>query len=135
MNIHDSLNMILTGGSKFAEGFYYRFELEHPDISRHFAGLNMKLLAHMLTTSLLLVVNDFENPSESIKVYLRVLGTRHHHRHIEKADYAAWQNTLVASLAEFHGDQWTVELATQWNSALKMAIEQMLLGYDQSYHV
>ncbi len=135
MNIHESLSVILAGGSRFAESFYARFQLEHPEIFRHFEGMKMKQQAHLLTTSLVLIVGDFEKRTESIQEYLRVLGTRHHHRQIDKADYAAWQNSLEAALAEFHGTEWSPELARQWRSAMEMAIAQMIVGYSQQYHV
>jgi hemoglobin-like flavoprotein len=135
MDIHESLNAILASGSQFAEGFYQRFEREHPKIFEHFAGMNMKRQSHMLTTALVLVVGDFEKDTESIKEYLRVLGTRHHHRNIEKSDFSAWEVTLGAALAEFHGANWNANLAEQWRSALDKALEQMILGYDEQHHV
>ncbi len=135
MDIHQSLDSILASGSQFAEGFYQRFELEHPGIFRHFNGMNMKRQAHLLTTALVLVVSDYEKDTESIKEYLRVLGTRHHHRNIDKADFEAWEQTLLRFLSEFHQANWSEELSNQWQSALTKAIDQVLLGYENQHHV
>jgi hemoglobin-like flavoprotein len=135
MDIHESLNAILPRGSQFAEGFYQRFDREHPQIFRHFDGMNMKMQAHLLTTALILVVRDFEKNTESIKEYLRVLGTRHHHRRIVKSDFAAWEVTLRAALAEFHAAEWSAELDEQWRSALSKAIGQIYLGYDERHSI
>jgi hypothetical protein len=66
---------------------------------------------------------------------LRVLGTRHHHLNIDRADFQAWEITMGAALIEFHGANWNTELAEQWRRALDKAIEQVLLGYEDQHHV
>lgn len=135
MDIHQSLDAIRSSQGEFAETFYNRLAEDQPEIFRHFDGIDMKQQAHMLTIALFLIVADFEKPCTSIQEYLRVLGTRHHHRKIDQQLFAQWQETLLATLADFHATAWSRELALQWQSAIEAAIQQMFVGYDENHHV
>ncbi len=133
MKIHDSLDAILESSSNFAESFYYRLSELHPEVFRHFEGVNLKRQSSMLTTALVLVVKEYEKPNEALKYYLRLLGTKHERLEIDRDKFIPWQQALLTSLAEFHGADWDTELSRQWTEAIEIAIGQMMIGYDEDY--
>lgn len=135
MDLQASLHIVLEQGTQFSESFYQRLADDHPDVFAHFEGINMKHQAHMLNNSLLLCVQEGQVPSESLRYYLRILGTKHNQRKVERDAYALWTNTMLSCLERWHGDQWSPDLATEWRAALETATREMFAGYDEPFHM
>ena len=135
MNIQESLDTILATNTKFADQFYMNFAADHPSAFEHFAGVEMGHQVHLLTTGLILIVKEYANPNEAVKYYLRLLGTRHSRKGIERASYALWADSMLKTLSEFHDADWNEDLAKEWRDAIDIAIDQMIIGYDDPQHV
>jgi hemoglobin-like flavoprotein len=130
MLFRDSVNRVIDQeqGERFADRFYVKlFEL-FPEMEQFFRDLDMKRQAAMLTMSLQVVAQHYRRPQRNTRDYLIVLGERHHQRGISRGEYRKFQHALLETLAEFHGEQWTSELADTWNTAFSRAIDVMLEG-------
>ena len=71
----------------------------------------------------------------AVAMYLNYLGTKHHERGIEPDLYPKFRESLLASLEQFHGPDWDLDLARQWAEAIDRAILAMLEGYTRKFHV
>ena len=127
LDLETSLSEVLdTGCEHFAGRFYWTLLDRYPDLEPFFHGVNMQHQAAMLTMALQLVVQHHHQPRRSHRDYLRAIGERHTARGIARAHYEAFEDTLLAVLAEFHHDNWHDSLADEWRNAVRKAIEMML---------
>ena len=135
MDIHASLDKILASKTTFAESFYRRLEQEHPDVFAHFQGVDMRYQLNLLTMALIVIEKEYRSPNDAIKSDLRVLGTKHSRKQISREEFTRWTESMLNALAEHHGADWDDELCKDWHDAITIAIDQMLVGYDEHYHV
>ena len=130
MMIEDSLREILErSGERFADAFYRKLFEDFPDLRDFFEGVDLRQQAAMLTMALQVAVQHHCRPTRSTKDYLQVLGQRHHQRGVTKDNYPGFQDTLLVSLAEFHGKDWTQTLADEWRAAFDDALTVMHQAY------
>jgi hemoglobin-like flavoprotein len=85
--------------------------------------------------ALLAIERHYANSYAATEMYLKYLGTKHKKRDIPTGLYPLFADALLASLERFHGTDWDPELARQWGEAVDVAIETMLLGYEEHVHV
>jgi hemoglobin-like flavoprotein len=131
MNIHQSIKRILDSKEVLGDLFYSVFLNRYPEIQQYFEGVNMKRQAVLLTTALVLVEQNYSSSYPAIEQYLRYLGSKHHDRFIPFKIYEQWREAMLETLAQFHGSQWSEELAAQWRDAIDQTTELMLEGYEQ----
>jgi hemoglobin-like flavoprotein len=135
MEISESLEQILDATDLFGESFYELFLSTYPEVQEYFEGVNMSRQAVMLTMALTIVEQHATSQYPATKKYLRHLGETHYERGIPEELYEQWRDAMLETLYQFHGDQWDLQLATQWREAIEGAIKVMFQGYQRSVKV
>ena len=135
MNITESLDRILSSKDSLGELFYECFLTKFPEVQKYFSDVDMRRQSVLLTNALVLVHNYSEKGYLAIELYLQLLGTKHSDRKIPKELYPQWIEAMLASLEQFHGAEWSDQLASEWRGALDRATEVMFDGYAQRFHV
>jgi hemoglobin-like flavoprotein len=134
MDIHESLHRILGQETDLANRFYAAF-LERPGVREHFAGVDVRRQALLLTMSLMVMERHHLHPYSATNLYLKYLGTRHHDRKIPLELYPVFRDVLLEALADFHGPDWDAGLAAQWRAAIDGSAERMREGYQTRFRV
>jgi len=62
--------------------------------------------------------------------YLQLLGRDHQERGIAAKDFADWTESMIVTLADFHGDDWDADLEKQWRLAIGHSVAVMLEAYE-----
>jgi len=133
MAIEESVSRLLAEESAVGRLFYDRLLAQYPEVSEYFADTDLEQQAVVLTMALVMVETYFSHAYPASRHYLKVLGHRHHQREIPADLYSKFCECLLGTLAEFHGDDWTTELSTEWRDALDIASKAMLDGYKKPY--
>ena len=133
MAIEESVQRLLTEKSTVVRLFYDRFVAEEPKVREYFADTDLEQQAVVLTMALVMVENYFSHAYPATRHYLKVLGHRHHLRQVPADLYPKFCECLLRTLAEFHGDDWSTELSTEWRDALDIASKAMLAGYKKPF--
>ena len=131
MSIDESLEMILKQKDVAADLFYVVFLDSFPEVLQYFTGVNLRRQAVLLTRALVEVKNYFTGDYAATGLYLQYLGTRHHERGIPQDLYPKFRVALLQTLERLHGNDWSQELADQWQQAIDKATEEMFKGYSQ----
>jgi hemoglobin-like flavoprotein len=131
MNIQESLQQILQEKDRLAEMFYDYFLEEHPELRPLFAKVDFKRQRILLTTGLMVVERLYTHPAPAVEQYLQYLGTKHHELRVPRAAYAKWTEAMLVAMQQFHGEDWSDDLAQHWRSAIEQACELMFQGYEE----
>jgi hemoglobin-like flavoprotein len=134
MDIRDSIGQIFDSGTKLTDRFYEIFLERCPQAGPHFEGADMQSQSVMLTMALG-AVREHPKIKNGFKAYLRVLGTRHRRRNIPQEMYGEFAEALLATLEEFHGQDWDDALADQWRAAIGDVEKLMFEGYHKDFRV
>ena len=126
MDIQESIRRILTQESLVADLFYRVFLEQYPEVRRHFAEVDMRRQAVLLTVALQLVVQYYQHSFPAVGTYLQILGQEHNRRGVTGELYPKWRAALLATLSRFHGQDWDEALSGQWSEALELASQKML---------
>jgi hemoglobin-like flavoprotein len=129
MGIHDSLNHILHSKDEFGRLFYQQFLESYPDVNHHFARVDMKRQAIILTTALMVIERFYSHPTPAIELYMRYLGTKHRELGVGTADFPKFFESMFQTLKSFHGDQWNPDVERQWREAFERTTSAMFEGY------
>jgi hemoglobin-like flavoprotein len=135
MDILESLNCVLSQKELVGQQFYALFLGRHPEVRRHFEGVDLGHQALMLTISLLTVARPHRGGSPAAEAYLKYLGTRHHDRGVAPESYPKFRAALLDTLERVHGAQSNPGPASQWGEALDRTTGTMLEGHRQRFHV
>jgi hemoglobin-like flavoprotein len=130
-----SLHRILGNQTSLAELFYCGFLDQYPEVRQHFQGVDLKYQAALLTMALLVIERHHTASYPATETYLRYLGTKHHTRGVPAELFPHFRDALLATLEQFHGSDWDVGLAGQWQKAIAGATKTMLEGYEQHFTV
>ena len=130
MNISESVEAILSSEQLVGGQFYDRFFVECPHLRKYFDGVDMDRQSALLTSAIVLIETVHSRHSEGLSPYLRLLGKDHHARGISKEDFTDWTESMLRTLAEFHGDKWSKSLEQQWHQAISGSVKIMLQSYD-----
>ena len=131
MEIHASIEKIIRARDELAAMFYKRLFAEHPEFQRYFDDVDLQRQNRLLVTALMIIEAQATHPSSAIEVYLQHLGTRHHDMQIPKHLYDTWVETMLQTMQEFHGQEWTPDLEKRWRRAFRVAVDIMFQGYEQ----
>jgi nitric oxide dioxygenase len=131
MEIHGSVEKILRAKDELGTMFYKRLFAEHPEFKRYFDDLDLQRQNRLLATGLMIIEADATRPTSAIEVYLQHLGTQHHDMKIPKHLYDTWVETMLQTMQEFHGQEWTSDLEQQWRRAFRAAVDNIFQGYGQ----
>ncbi len=130
MNIRESVDEIFHARTRLTDRFYEVLFEQCPEAQRLFQGVDMNVQSVMLTMALG-AIREYPDINNAFRAYLRVLGTKHRSKGVPKELYANFLEALLATLEEFHGEDWDESLARQWTDACDEATELMLDGYDE----
>ena len=130
MTLTESVSQILSQTGALTPRFYERFFSQVPAAKPFFEATNMGHQAAVLRMSLQMIEQFFTHGYEAIGEYLRVIGVKHRERGIPTELYSEWRDTLLDTLAEFHGHEWDESLAEEWTRALNQSIDRMIEGYE-----
>ena len=129
MDIQESIRRILEQEGHVADLFYHVFLEQYPEVRQHFAAVDMRRQAVLLTVALQLVVQYYQHSFPAVEAYLRILGREHNQQGIARELYPKWREALLATLCRFHDQEWDESLSRQWNEALQLATAKMLAEY------
>lgn len=132
MNITQSIGKILESKDLLGGQFYDRFFTECPHLKQYFKGVDMDRQAAMLTSAIVLVETVHTKPGEGLSPYLRLLGKDHFDRGISVDDFTDWTESMLRTLEEFHGDDWSKKLEREWYAAMRSSIKIMLEAYEDT---
>ena len=130
MNIHQSLELVLSSKETFGRVFYDIFLIQHPDVKQFFANLDMDRQAVVLTNSLSHILYHYVKPTHTTRCYLKELGRRHAAFGIPRDAYPKFRRAMIESLRTVHGREWDGFLEFKWTEAFDSAIAAMLEGYE-----
>jgi hemoglobin-like flavoprotein len=131
VDIHESLKSILESKPVFGERFYRIFFERCPDAEALFTSIDMRRQALVLTMALTLFEQHYTHGYAAVEQYLKHLGNRHKERLVPAEMYSQWRDSMLVTLAEFHGDQWDDALEAQWTDAIDGVSQAMIDGYDE----
>jgi hemoglobin-like flavoprotein len=129
MELSESVEQIVSNESLALEAFYDRLFARYPEFRSYFSESRIKRQTVMLTMALA-SVKQYPDLRGSARAYLQVIGSKHRERGISRDLYHKFNEVLVETVAEFHGDDWTESLARQWTDALSLAVATMHEAYD-----
>ncbi|MDC0936226.1 globin [Pirellulales bacterium] len=130
MDISESLERVYSSTELLGSKFYKQFFMDCPEAKRFFAKVNMDRQAVVVTMALTLVKQYYVSPFAPSEAYFRYLGTQHRDWGIPQEMFEPWTTSMLKTLADLHGDDWSEQLQQQWESGLKAAIAQMFVGYE-----
>jgi hemoglobin-like flavoprotein len=130
MNISESIGKILESRDLLGGKFYDRFFVECPHLKMYFKDVDMDRQSAMLTSAIVLVETIHSKSSDGLSPYLRLLGKQHQERGISVDDYTDWAESMLRTLEEFHGDNWSKALEREWYAAMMKSVKIMLEAYE-----
>jgi nitric oxide dioxygenase len=102
--------------TQFATDFYDELFTRHPETRTLFAGTDMAVQRKKLMDSLVLVIENLENP-DVLTDAMRRLGGRHASYGVRDEHYAMVATALLHTFARHLGDEWTPEVKAAWIEA------------------
>lgn len=130
MDITDSVTEILKSNDLVGGQFYERFFNECPHLKSYFEGVDMKRQSALLTSAIVLVETIHSKDAVGLSPYMQLLGRDHQKRGISKDDFTDWTESMLRTLGEFHGDQWSESLEQEWRNAIGASVRIMLDAYE-----
>ncbi|MEX2188939.1 MAG: globin domain-containing protein [Pirellulales bacterium] len=129
MDISTSIERILLSRDLLGSTFYDVFFRRHPEVQRHFEGVNLVRQGVLLTMALVVIEQFHAHAYPATHRYLQYLGTRHDELGIPAETYPHFRDALLETLGLFHAGEWNAELADDWRAAIDKAYAAMLEGY------
>jgi nitric oxide dioxygenase len=115
--------------AEFAEDFYADLFARSPQARALFAGTDMSEQRKKLMDSLVLVMENLENP-DVLTGALRKLGQRHTQYGVQPEHYGLVGSSLLATFEKHLGTEWTPPVRQAWTDAYG-AISGIMLGGAQ----
>lgn len=134
MDLHQSVDRILAEGTMMTDRFYEMLFQRSPEAQALFEKTHMSTQSVMLSAALM-INKYYPDYPLAARQYLNVLGTRHARAGVPRELYPTFQEVLLVALEEFHGTDWSQDLARQWREATASAVQHVLEGYDRPAHV
>ncbi|AZG46678.1 globin domain-containing protein [Gordonia insulae] len=110
--------------------FYERLFDDHPEVRDLFSA-DMRAQASMLQEALVAVLDHLDDPAW-LQAHLGSLGARHAGYGVTPQMFGLVASTLVATMAERAGSQWTTPMTEAWEEALSAVAGLMLAGYPEN---
>ncbi|OLP18950.1 hypothetical protein BST81_08035 [Leptolyngbya sp. 'hensonii'] len=128
--LESSLAQIESRREEFSARFYEHLFTLRPDVQPLFSKTNMAEQQRMLMSALYLIVRNCQKPT-LFGPMLQGLGSRHIGYGTEGDCFPDMGRALVATFAEYLGDQWSADLETAWLTAFGEISRHMLAGVKQ----
>jgi NAD(P)H-flavin reductase/hemoglobin-like flavoprotein len=118
------------GGDKVAMRFYSRLFTAVPEVRQMFP-LSMSAQRDRLVTALGFTLSNVDD-LERLAPYLQELGRDHRRFGVVADHYGPVGDALLATLGDFLGRDWTVELAHDWADAYALVASTMIAAADEA---
>lgn len=129
--IQETFELVKPRAEEFANRFYANLFQDYPESQSLFDSARMDKQKRLLVASLVQVVHNLENP-EFLGEYLGKMGERHH-GYGTKEEHFEWVGlTLLKTLQEMFGDEWTREINHQWAMAYDVIAALMHDGLSRA---
>jgi hemoglobin-like flavoprotein len=125
--LETSFQKIAPQGEAFVTAFYDRLFTTYPNTRAFFASTNMQEQRKKLLGALILVIQHLKKP-EVLTSALKGLGQRHVAYGVRPEHYPLVGTILLATFADFLGDDWTQEYHDAWVQAYEAICAIMLEG-------
>lgn len=112
--------------------FYIKYLDRYPDVRQYFEGVELQHQAVLLKMALTIIQQRYEHRYPAAEQYLLVLGHRHRLQQVPKDLYFDWRDSMLDTLEQFFGAEWTEALEAEWTTAIDLAAEIMHRGYDEA---
>ena len=123
--LRSTFEAVRPRADEVARAFYGRLLGTFPQVRPLFANTDFDAQRKSLVQSLATVVSLVDRPDELGPV-LTQLGESHNSYGVEPGMYAYVSYSLLATLAETFGDDWTEEAAVTWEAALDHVSSAMI---------
>lgn len=127
--LESSFSQIRDQGDVFTHHFYTNLFGDYPEVQPLFAKTNMQKQGKHLFDSLVLVVDNLQNPEVLVQT-LEGLGTRHVKYGVLPAHYPMVGGSLLKALSICLGNSWTHDVEEAWIEAYGAVTELMLAGAE-----
>lgn len=114
--LKQSFTQIAPRKDPFARAFYQRLFTQFPETVPLFARTDMERQEKSLMATLGAVVNGLAD-GEDVSPAVRALGERHKKYGVQPEHFDAVGQSLLATLQEFLGSEWTPALEASWSEA------------------
>jgi hemoglobin-like flavoprotein/uncharacterized protein YjbI with pentapeptide repeats len=125
--VEASFEKIKQHKKEFSTAFYHRLFTAHPELQPLFSRVDINRQGEKLYAALVLLVENLRHPAELERVLLP-LGEKHIGYGATPEAFPKVGGSIVATLSEFLGDDWTPELNSAWSETLEAVTETMLRG-------
>jgi len=123
--LRTTFKTITPRADEVAKSFYAKMLGTFPQVRPLFAKTDFEAQRRNLIQSLALVVKMVDKPDELLPV-LEKMGRSHNEYRVEPNMYPYVCYSLLFTLAEAFGDDWTEEAATTWQAALEFVSQKMI---------
>jgi hemoglobin-like flavoprotein len=127
--VQSSFDQIVPRALEFGERFYANLFETYPELRPLFRN-DLAAQTKMLVSILSSAVKGL-NRMQEIVGGLRALGKRHPDYGVKRADYDKVGNTLIRTLEDFLGDEFTPELHHAWMTVYGMIAETMIEAAEE----
>jgi hemoglobin-like flavoprotein len=135
VDIQESMHQILDHKDNMATLFYAIFFERYPEVRPYFEQVSLPQQAELLRMTLMIVERHYNHSYPATAMYLKYLGTKHHTRGIPAQEYPKFRDALLATLEQFHGQDWNPHLDEQWKGAIDRATALILEGYQTHFTI
>ncbi|WP_020105325.1 globin domain-containing protein [Nocardia sp. 348MFTsu5.1] len=125
--LEQSLALVAADDPDFTVRFYERLFADYPEVKALF-GKNIRPQATMLQEAIVAVLEHLDDPGW-LETSLSSLGRVHASLGVTPKMYGWVATTLVATMADIAGPQWTDVMSKEWNEALTAVAAMMLDAY------
>src|SRR6185437_11821095 len=122
--IRESFALIEPYGSEAAAWFYEHFFAANPRYRKYFSA-DAATQHRRLFLAVQRIVGDLDKLDEFLP-YLRRLALRHRKFGLRAAHYQAFGTSLLATVAQYSGDQWTERTNAAWDAGYGLVATVML---------
>lgn len=123
--LRSTFNAVTPRADDVAKLFYSKMLAVFPQVRPLFANTDFEAQRKNLVQSLAAVVKLVDQPDE-LNPLLVKLGESHNRYHVSPPMYRYVSFSLLATLAETFGDDWTAEAAETWEAALNAVSQKMI---------
>jgi nitric oxide dioxygenase len=120
-----TLELIKPRANEFLESFYHNLFTDYPATQALFQRSDMKKQKIMLLNALSFTVTNLRTP-EKLEQTLKGLGNRHVQYGALSQHYDLFGKSLLKTLEQYLGKDWTPETQVAWLAAYQAIADQML---------
>lgn len=123
--MESSFALLSAQGADFAERFYDELFARYPHVKGLFAQTDMRRQQGHLMAALVMVIENLRNP-DGLEQRLADLGQRHLAYGVLPSHYYALCSTLLDSIRDSLGKEWTPEIHGAWSDGLEAIARVMM---------